>query len=420
MKSYDTELALVAGLMKDNSLIMDIDLLPDEFAFEEPRQIYNAIQVLATQHIPADIITVAEYMEANMGGAHWFERISNYVVNTVTVNLKTYAASIRDGATKRRAAEIAHILAETAGEGQGAVDKAIHDLMEIGRTKRKYNYTIAECLTGAVEDIEELNEKGSIPGVKTGINPFDSIIGGLHDTDLIVIGARPSMGKTAFLLNCALGAQSSVGIISSEQGYRQIGSRILAIEGRINAQHLRTPEKLGDAEYARMAGVINRVAKESIFINDMPSPTIGDIMRQARQWKFRNDIKALYVDYIQRIKTEGDRPRHEQIGDITMKLKELARELEIPVMALAQVSRNVEQRADKRPGMSDLKDSGTIEQEADVIATLYRDEVYDAESPEKGIVEIGIKKNRHGVTGVIRAAWLAEYMRVEELAYQEY
>lgn len=417
MKSNEAEMAVVVGLMSDNSRIMDIDLLPNEFAYEETRQIYSAIQDLAIQNIPADPITVGEFMEARSGYTGWFERLSQYMANTSASNTKSYARIVRDNATKRRAAEIAHTLAETAGDGQGAVDKAIHDLMEIGRTKRKYDYTIGECLAGAIEEIEELNEKGSIPGVKTGIKPFDRIIGGLHDTDLIVIGARPAMGKTAFLLNCALGAECAVGIISSEQGYRQVGSRVLAIEGRVNAQHLRTPENLGDAEYARMAGVISRIAKESIFINDQPSPTIGDIMRQARQWKFRNNIKALYIDYIQRIKTEGDRPRHEQIGDITMRLKELARELEIPVLALAQVSRSVEQRADKRPGMSDLKDSGTIEQEADVIATLYRDEVYDPDSLEKGILEIGIKKNRHGVTGAIRAAWLAEYMRVEELSH---
>lgn len=417
MKSHDAELAVVVGLMSDNSRIMDIDLLPDEFAFEETRQIYSAIQELTMQHIPADPITVGEFMEARSGYTGWFERLGNYMANTSSANIKTYSRIIRENATKRRAAEIAHALAESAGEGQDAVDRAIHDLMEIGRTKRKYDYTIAECLTGAIEDIEELNEKGSIPGVKTGIKPFDNIIGGLHDTDLIVIGARPAMGKTAFLLNCALGAECAVGIISSEQGYRQVGSRILAIEGRVNAQHLRAPDKLQDSDYARMAGVISRVAEQSIFINDQPSPTIGDIMRQARQWKFRNNIKALYVDYIQRIKTEGDRPRHEQIGDITMKLKELARELEIPVMALAQVSRNVEQRSDRRPGMSDLKDSGTIEQEADIIATLYRDDVYDENSKDKGTLEIGIRKNRHGVTGIIRAAWLAEYMRVEELAH---
>lgn len=415
MKNYDTELALVAGLMQDNSRIMEVDLTPDEFAYEEPRSIYAAILELTAQRIPADVITVAEYMDARHGGAHWFQRIGTYIANSTCTNARAYADSIRSSATKRAAAEIAQTLLENVATGQGAVDDAIKRLMEVGRSTRRYEYTIKETLRAAVDDIERAMELGDMPGLPSGIAPLDTITGGFHDSDLIIIGARPAMGKTAFMLNCALGASAPVGIISSEQGYSQIGSRLIAIDGRVSISRMRRANKLDDSDFARITGSSNRMMDGEMYINDMPSPTMSDIARQARKWKFKNNIKALYVDYLQRIRVDGTAPRHEQIGAIAMSLKELARELNIPVIALAQCSRGVDQRADRRPGMADLKDSGGIEQEADLVMTLYRDEVYNIETPDKGVIEILIAKNRHGETGRIKAAWIGEFLKVDTL-----
>lgn len=416
MKNYDMELAVVAGMMQDNSRIQEVDLLPEEFAFEIPRSIYSAIQDLTAQRIPADVITVAEYMTTTSHvGDDWFSQIAHIVSNVVGVNVKAYSERVRELATKRKAAQIAHALMDTAEEGQSAVDEAIRALMDLGRTKRKYEYTIKETLRGALDEIEENLEKGELSGVPSGIGDIDNILGGFHNTDLVVIGARPAMGKTAMLLNCLLGADCSVGLISAEQGHQQIGTRIIAIDGLVNAQDMRRASRLDDSQFARISASVARLMPRNIHINDMPAPTLQDIQRQARKWKFRNDIKALYVDYIQRVKGNAKLPRHEQVAEIAMGLKELARELEIPVIALAQVNRQVEARANKRPMMSDLKDSGAVEQEADVIMTLYRDEVYDESTPDKGIIEIGIQKNRHGVTGIIRAAWRGEYLKISEL-----
>lgn len=413
MQNYDMELAVVAGMMQDNSRIQEIDLLADEFAFEIPRSIYAAIQELAAQRIPADVITVAEYMQTTSHvGDDWFTQISHIVQNVVGVNVNAYAERVRDAATKRKAAQIANALMDTANEGQGAVDEAIRALMELGRTKRKFEYNIKETLRGALDEIERSMEKGELSGVPSGIKDVDDILGGFHDTDLVVIGARPAMGKTAFLLNCLLGANCSAGFISAEQGHAQIGTRLIAIDGKVNAQDMRRASRLDDSTFARITASVSRMMPRNIVINDMPAPTLQDIQRQARKWKFRNDIKALYVDYIQRVKGNGKLPRHEQVGEIAMGLKELARELQIPVIVLAQVNRKVEERSNKRPMMSDLKDSGAIEQEADVIMTLYRDEVYDENTKDSGVIEIGVQKNRHGVTGVIRAAWRGEFLQV--------
>jgi len=417
MRNYDLEFAVVTSLMMDNSKIMEIDLITEEFAFEETRQIYQAIQDLTAQALPSDAITVAEYMDAKHGHANWMQRLSHFMDNAVPVNVSHYANKIREYSTKRKAVEIAQGLIDNvnADDGQEAVDASIKSLMEIGRTTRKYDYNIKETLRAAVDDIEASMESGDLPGMTTGNTDLDRVLGGFHDTDLVVIGARPAMGKTAFLLNCALAANGPVGLISGEQGYRQIGSRLIAIDGRVSIANIRRAHNLEDSDFARITGSVARMMEQDILINDKSAPTMTDIARQARQWKFRNNIKALYIDYIQRIKVDGKVPRHEAVGQVAMELKELARELEIPVIALAQVNRAVESRTDRRPNMSDLKDSGGIEQEADVVMTLYRDEVYNQETDEQGIIELIIQKNRHGEIGRVRAAWLGEYLRVESL-----
>lgn len=417
MQSYEMELAVVVGMMLDNSKIMEVDLLPEEFAYELPRNIYTAILDLTSKRMAADVITVAEWMEATnpVVGDSWFSQICRFAENVTPVNVAKYAERVRSMAIQRKAAQIGQILVDTAHEGQDAVNEAIRSLMDLGRTRRKWDYTISEAMRLLTDDMEAALD-GKASGVLSGIEDVDKILGRFHDTDLIIVGARPAMGKTAFLLNCLLGSASAGGLISAEQGVIQIASRLVAIDGLVNAQNLRRVPKLRDDEWARISGAVGRLDAASIFINDMPAPTIQDIQRQARKWKYQNNIKALYVDYIQRIKGDPRLARHEQVGNTAMALKELARELMIPVIALAQVNREVEKRADKRPMMGDLKDSGTIEQEADVIMTLYRDEEYNQETHEKGIMEIGIEKNRHGVTGRIKTVWRGEFLRVEPLA----
>jgi len=216
------------------------------------------------------------------------------------------------------------------------------------------------------------------------------------------------------LLNLASAHEEPSGIISAEQGREQIGLRGIAINGRVSAHAMRLA-KLNDHDWPKITNAVSYMKDRKIRLNDQPGISLTELVRQARQWKYQYDIKILYIDYIQRIKANKKLPKHEQVGEVAMALKELARELDIPVVALAQVNRDVEKRGDKRPNMSDLKDSGSIEQEADNIMSLYRDEVYSEDSPDKGIAEVNVLKNRHGPTGMIRVSWIAQFMIFEDM-----
>ena len=419
MQNYEMELAVIGALINNNERIQDIDLIPEEFAFEIPRLMYTAILDLVSQGTAFDIFTLADYLGRHYRhiGDNWSSQLSNIQVNTNSSNIRHYANSVRDAYTKRRAASAAQELIDAIDTtGQTAVDNAIKKLMEIGRTKKKFEYSIKEVIAGAVDELDTAFNTQGMVGVPTGIRDIDEILGGVHKTDLVVVGARPAMGKTAFLLNCLLNSGVPSGMMSSEQGHAQIGTRMLSIDGQINAQLIRKPKKMQDSDFSRMTLSSTRLMDKSIWVNDMPGPSLQDIQRQARKWRFQNGMRCLYIDYLQRIKGDGKLPRHEQVGNIAMGLKELARELDIPVIVLAQVNREVEKRSDKRPMMSDLKDSGAVEQEADVILTLYRDEVYNAETRDVGIMEIGVQKNRHGVTGRIRTRWAGEYLKIMDLA----
>ena len=222
------------------------------------------------------------------------------------------------------------------------------------------------------------------------------------------------MGKTAVMLNMALNSGSKVGIFSGEQGVSQVCQRMLATESSIGVMKMRSG-KFEEDDYTRLnAGAIRIKEKPDMYFYDRPAPTINEIIRVARKWKFNHDIKAIYIDYVQRIKGDMKLAKHERVGEIAKSLKELARELKIPVIALAQVNRAVEARPDRRPRMGDLKDSGDIEQEADVILTLYRDEVYNPETDNKGVIELIVEKNRHGGTGCIYAEWIGAFLQVKD------
>lgn len=419
MQNYEMELAVVGSLINRNEGIQDIDLLPDEFAFEVPRLIYSAILDLTSQNVAYDVFTLGDYMARHYRQIDdsWFSQIAPIQLNASGKNITHYANAVREAYTKRVAAMAAQELIDSIERtGQHAVDAAIKKLMEIGRTKKKFEYSIKEVIAGAVDELDTAFNTQGMVGVPTGITDIDNILGGVHPTDLVVVGARPAMGKTAFLLNCLLNSGVPSGMMSSEQGHAQIGTRMLSIDGQINAQLIRKPKQMQDTDFARITLSSSRLMGKSIWVNDMPGPTLQDIQRQARKWRFQNGMRCLYIDYLQRIKGDAKLPRHEQVGNIAMGLKELARELDIPVIVLAQVNREVEKRADRRPMMSDLKDSGAVEQEADVILTLYRDEVYNTETPDLGIMEIGVQKNRHGVTGRIRTRWAGEYLKIMDLA----
>ena len=290
--------------------------------------------------------------------------------------------------------------------------------MDLTRSTAKHEHTIVEAMGEALNDIDEALQSGGLVGVNTGLPDLNDCLGGFYKSDLIVIGARPSVGKTCFALNIADRCGVPCGLISGEQASNQIGLRMMAISGRVSAHNMRRA-KLDESEWAKLTNVLSKTKTKRMWIYDKPGPDINDVARQARKWKHSNDISILFVDYLQKIRGpkggKKDNGRIDEVAEVARSLKDIARELNIPVVALAQVNRDVEKRQDKRPTMSDLANSGEIEREADQIITLYRDEVYEPDSKYAGICEASVVKNRHGPTGVIKLAWSKEFMRFDGL-----
>lgn len=414
MHNYDMN--VVGSILCKPSLLAECDLLPEEFLSEEYGLIYQSILDLNAGESPVDVVTVSEHIEKATG--------KNYTLiigraardsNAQDVKLfEKYVSAIRLKKQAIRAKEIAETLLKSADQGPEAIDSAIRDLMELTITRRNYECGVTDAMNSVLDQMDAVMNGEADPGIKTGISLLDDYLGGLHRSDLIIVGARPAIGKTAFMLNIALSANAPCGIISTEQPREQVGARIMSTDARVALRKMRNAD-LEDGDWARFANTIAKIKDRVFRINDKPNADINEITRQARKWKQVYGIKVLYVDYIQHIPGDRRLPRHEQVEEIVKQLKNVARELDIPVVALAQVNRKVEERAEKRPNMSDLKDSGAIEQEADQVMLLYRDEVYNDDFQTKGIMEIDVQKNRHGPTGMVKVSWQGEFVSIKDL-----
>lgn len=413
----DHSLNIVGSIINKPSLLAECDLHPDEFENEESGMVYQAILDLNKTQTPIDILSVCDWLEKTTG--------RNYVmmVGKATKDyghiqdaklFESYQRSMRLANQSLRAKAIAEDLLKDAWNGPEAIDKAIRELMELTITRKNHECGAVEAMSSVLDHMEAVIHGKASTGIKTGIRLLDEYLGGLHSSDLIIVGARPAIGKTAFMLNIALSAQAACGIISTEQPRDQVGARLMSSDARVPLRKMRTAE-LEEGDWSRFANTIHKLKNRVIRINDKPNADINDITRQARKWKQVYDIKVLYVDYIQHIPGDRRLPRHEQVEEIVKQLKNIARELQIPVVALAQVNRKVEERGDKRPNMADLKDSGAIEQEADQVMLLYRDEVYNDNFETKGIMEIDVQKNRHGPTGMVKVSWRGEFVSIKDL-----
>lgn len=417
--SNAAEFFLIGALCVRPQGMHEVDVLPEHFASEMAREAYKVIAEMVSGGQVVDLLTVSLELQARTG-RQWMTWLHECVNRCpAPTNAVFYAAQVRTGYTLNRAREIAESLQAgiDATNTEGHIDTAIASLMDLRRSRIDHEWSARKALEDALDVVRErMSNGGKVCGIPSGLKALDAILGGFQDTDLITVGARSGMGKTAFMLNLAMNAGTPAGIISSEQGYRQIGERLYAIAGRVNTSAMRTGRMEAD-DFDGMSAAVNFRDWDSVRINDKPSINIMDVARQAREWKHKHDIRVLFVDYIQRIQPMDPRaPRREQVDEVVVGLKNVARELRIPVIALAQVNRAVEQRKDARPNMSDLKESGKIEEESDVILTLYREDYYNPETDRKGIVEVDILKNRHGPTGCIDTVWLAEFLRFEGIA----
>jgi replicative DNA helicase len=417
------ERIVLGALMLDNSQLSRVDIGESDFRSMPHRQIFETIKALISVKSVCDALTVAEVLERQTGRNDWISFTAGMIRDCLApVNAPSYAGVVRRASLSRQAIAIADRLkSEPTAEG---IDTTIRELMELTREQKDFVCHQTEAMTQAMDALLAVADGSRLPGVPTGIRDIDESLGGMHKGDLIVVAARPAMGKTAYMLNTALAANVPVGIFSGEQGREQLGMRILAIKGPVSLHRMRTA-KLYDDEWTRVNTVINASRDRQIWIYDKPGPTIDEIERQARAWKFHRDIGVVFVDYLQKIRGgEGENFRL-QVGDICVRLKNLARELDVPVVALAQVKREVESRPmgqdglGRMPYMSDISEAGIIEQESDQIITLYRPEVYDDSPQFRGLAYANICKNRHGPVGHKAIAWRGEYLQFGDLARTE-
>lgn len=427
--AIDAEQSVLGGLMLDPRALERVlaELSEADFFRKDHRAIFRAIVELDSRNQPYDAVTMAEWFESNklselVGGTSYVMELANSTPGAA--NIAAYAKIVREKSVLR---QIIDAGTQISGEGfdpgtrspAEILDSTILRLMAMQRHDSQVEFTAKQAAKRAYDLMVEAHTLGGPPNcVPSGLADLDEMLGGFHPGDLIVIGARAAMGKTAFLTNAALFAAhkgKAVGLISGEQPADQVAARMLALTGNISAKKFRTG-KIDEHEWPSITNAFTEVAKARMWILDRSAPSIAEVQRVARRWKQLHGIEALYIDYLQRLEAPGER-RWESVGAAAKGLKNLARDLAIPVVVLAQVSRSVESGGKGRePRMGDLSDSSEIEKEADQILMLYRDEYYNPESDQKGIAKIIVEKNRHGATGFIEAAWIAETMRFADLS----
>jgi replicative DNA helicase len=435
--SIEAESSVLGGLLLDNGAWDRMgDLLVDsDFYRHEHKLIYAAIGALINASKPADVITVFEQLQnlgkaEEVGGLSYLNSLAQYVPSAS--NIRRYAEIVRERSILRKLVSASDEIATNAFNTQGkSVDKILDEaeqkIFNIGEegSRMKQGFQAMDSLVVQLLDrVQEMAENpNDITGVRTGFYEFDKMTSGLQPGDMIVLAARPSMGKTSLAINIAehvaLNEGLPVAVFSMEMGASQLAVRIVGSIGRIDQGHLRTG-KLTDEEWPRLTEAIEKLRNVSLHIDETPGLTTSELRansrRLARQY---GRLGLIVVDYLQLMSVSSsmnDENRATAVGEISRGLKMLAKELKCPVIALSQLSRGVESRTDKRPMMSDLRESGAIEQDADLIMFIYRDDYYNKDSKEPGVAEVIISKHRNGPTGTVKLAFLKPITKFENLA----
>ena len=435
--SIEAEQSVLGGLLLDNSAwdrAGDLLTASDFYRYEH-KAIYAAVGALVTASKPADVITVYEQLQGHgkaeeCGGIAYLNALAQSVPSAA--NLRRYAEIVRERAVLRKLIEASDEIATNAFNPQGRavsqiLDEAEGRIFKIGeegsRTRQGFQ-SMDQLVVQLIDRVTELHENGAeeVTGIRTGFHDLDRMTAGLQAGDLIVLAARPSMGKTAFALNIAENVAVNEGlpvaVFSMEMGASQLALRMVGSLGRINQSNLRTG-KLGDDEWGRLSEAVDKLKSANLFIDETAALNSAELRARARrQARQCGKLGLVVVDYLQLMSgsSSGDENRATEIGEISRGLKALAKELQCPVIALSQLNRSVESRPDKRPMMSDLRESGAIEQDADIIMFIYRDDYYNKDSKEPGVAEIGIAKQRNGPTGVVKLTFLKPLTRFESLA----
>lgn len=414
-------------LEKDAVLKIADILMAEDFYDLRHGEIYGAILALYEKRSPIDVLTLTDYLKdkkrlKDVGGATYLAELVSGVVTSA--NLVSYAQIIVQKATLRRLINVSNKLNILGHESDRDValvmDEAERELFNVSKKQLRRNFVpIKEILSDSFDRIESLhNEKGSLRGVPTGFRKLDNILSGLQKSDLVILAARPSVGKTSLALNMALNAASqglTVGVFSLEMSKMQLVERLLAAEARVDSWRLRTGN-LSDDDFPRLGRAMGKLSEMSLYIDDSANLTAMQIRTKARRLQAEKGLDLVIVDYLQLMDSSvRNDSRVQEISEISRSLKGLARELDIPVLALSQLSRAVEQRPNKRPQLSDLRESGSIEQDADVVMFIYREDMYDRNSENQNIANILIAKHRNGPTGEIDLYFQKETMQFKNL-----
>ncbi|RFB10617.1 replicative DNA helicase [Bacillus sp. HNG] len=430
-QNIEAEQAVLGAIfLEPSSLTLASEILiPEDFYRTSHQKIFDAMLNLSDKGEPVDLVTVTSELADvkildEIGGVSYLSELAGSV--PTAANIEYYAKIIEEKSILRRLIRTATTIATDGYSREDEVDSLLSEaeknIMEVANRKNAGAFqNIKDVLVQTYDNIETLhNRVGDITGIPTGFTELDKMTAGFQRNDLIIVAARPSVGKTAFALNIAQNVATktdeNVAIFSLEMGAEQLVMRMLCAEGNINAQNLRTGS-LTPEDWSKLTMAMGSLSNSGIYIDDTPGIRVNEIRSKCRRLKQESGLGMILIDYLQLIQGSGrsGENRQQEVSEISRSLKALARELKVPVIALSQLSRGVEQRQDKRPMMSDIRESGSIEQDADIVAFLYRDDYYDKESENKNIIEIIIAKQRNGPVGTVSLAFVKEYNKFVNL-----
>lgn len=434
----EAEQAVIGSMLTDKDAVIDAveKLKADFFYREDNKLIFEGIVNLFNKSEPIDLVTVKDELTSmgvfdKIGGFEYLATLPDKV--PTTSNVQKYIEIVEEKATLRNLIKTANEIIELGYDQTEDVDDimagAEKKIFDIIQKKNQKSYTpIKDVLIDSFTKLEELyNQKSKITGVPTGFADLDDKTAGLHGSDLILVAARPAMGKTAFALNIAAHAaikeKVPVAIFNLEMSKEQLVNRILCMEAMVDSNKVRTG-KLEEDDWSKLASVVGPMSDAEIYIDDTPGISITEIRTKCRKLKMEKNIGLIVIDYLQLIQGSSSKrigSREQEISEISRSLKIIAKELNVPVIALSQLSRAVESRPDHRPMLSDLRESGAIEQDADIVMFLYRDDYYNPDTEEKDISEVIIAKHRAGSTGTVKLLWMGSYTKFVNLArgYEE-
>ncbi|KGD62329.1 MAG: replicative DNA helicase [Alcanivorax sp.] len=436
--SLEAEQAILGGLLLNNSAWDDVAerISTEDFYRKEHRQIFSVIGQLVEEEKPCDLVTVSQALTHldqldDVGGMNYLSELARNTPSAANIN--AYADIVRERSILRQLIHVSQDVTKNAFTPQGRksleiLDEAESAIFRIAEQQKKGAgpLDIKTVLKKAVDRIDELyKHKGSLTGLTTGFEELDKITSGLQPSDMVVIAARPSMGKTTFAMNLcenvAIKNGKPVLVFSMEMPADAIVMRMLSSLGRINQSSIRSGN-LDKDDWPRITSAIHMLSEQKIFIDDTAALSPLEMRARARRVarECGGELGLIMVDYLQLMQVPGVENRVNEISEISRNLKGLAKEMNCPVLALSQLNRSLEQRPNKRPVMSDLRESGAIEQDADLIVFLYRDEVYNKETNEKGVAEIILGKHRNGPIGTVRLAFRGEFLRFDDLAPEYY